>query len=107
MRLRKRVTKMVVVVAVIFGICWGTNEVISVLNYVISYKTGFFPIAVANTMVLFNSAVNPFVYALLNKQYREKIKRMLCCTGSSARRVLPAANRAQAVELATISPIQL
>ena len=34
-------------------------------------------IAITNVMVLFNSAVNPFVYALLNKQFREKIKRMI------------------------------
>ena len=94
MRLRKRVILMVVVVTVIFGICWGTNEVVYVLNYVISFKTGSVPLTVANTMVLFNSAVNPFVYGLLNQQYREKIKRMLFCPGSSALKVHRTPHRA-------------
>ena len=59
------------------------------LLYVTSYNIGPVPIAVLNTMVLFNSAVNPFVYALLSQQFREKMKEILCCAGSSAPRVHP------------------
>ena len=65
--MRKRVTLMVVAVTVIFGICWGTASVVYVLHYTTSYNIGFVPIACANIMILFNSAVNPFVYALLNQ----------------------------------------
>ena len=74
---------MVVIVSVIFGICWGTSTVVYILKYVTSCNIGPVPVAIANTMVLFNSAVNPFVYALLSQQFREKIKRMIYCTSSS------------------------
>ena len=91
---------MVVTVSVIFGICWGTNTVVYVLKYVASYNVGPVPVAIANTMVLFNSAVNPFVYALLNQQFREKIKGMICCTGSLASRVMREPRDNQNIELA-------
>ena len=100
MRVRKRVTLMVIAVTTIFGICWGTSEVVYVLNYVLSYNTGYVPITISNTMVLFNSAINPFVYALLNRQFREKMKGMLWCPGSSGTRVYPTNTAAQDIKLA-------
>lgn len=88
-RVRKRVTLMVVAITVIYGICWGTNEVVYAIEFIALHHIGHLPMAIANTMVLFNSAINPFVYALLNKQFRVKMKVMLCCTHSSAPRVCP------------------
>ena len=82
-RVRKRVTLMVIAVTAIFGICWGTASIVYVLHYITSYNIGFVPIACANIMILFNSAVNPFVYALLNQQFREKAKAMILCTCSA------------------------
>ena len=80
-RVRKRVTLMVVTLSIVFGICWGTDQVI------FSFKSaGPVSVAFANTMVMFNAAVNPFVYALLNQQFRTKMKQMICC---KARRVHP------------------
>ena len=35
---------------------------------------------VIHMLLLFNSAVNPFVYALVNKNFREKLKGMICCS---------------------------
>ncbi|KAL9958279.1 hypothetical protein ACROYT_G035276 [Oculina patagonica] len=86
-RVRKRVTLMVVTVSIIFGVSWGTMQVLYFLFYFASYTLGPVTIAVTNTMVLFNSAVNPFVYALLNQQFRRKMKRMIYCSKSSAPRV--------------------
>ena len=88
-RVRKRVTLMVVTVSVIFGICWGTSSVVYTLRSFEPHDVGPVPIAITKVMVLFNSAVNPFVYALLNQQFRERMKRMLCCTCSSASSVHP------------------
>lgn len=89
MKVRKRVTLMIVTVTAIFGICWGTNQVIYLLRNVASNNIHLVTIATVNTMVMFNSAVNPFVYALMNKQFREMIKRMILCSGFLTSRVHP------------------
>ncbi len=89
MMVRKRVTLMVVAVTVIFGICWGTGQLVYLLSYYISNDISAVLLVVADIMILFNSSVNPFVYALLNQQFREKMKGILCCTGSSAPVVHP------------------
>ena len=68
-RVQKRVTLMVIV-TVIFGIFYELISVIYVLRKFTSYMVLVF---VSFMMVLCNSAVNPFVYALLNRQFREKI----------------------------------
>ena len=85
--MRKRVTLMVVAVTAIFGVCWGTGQLVYVLLFFISDDIGAVLIAISDVMILFNSAVNPFVYALLNHQFRDKMKRMICC--SLAARVHP------------------
>ena len=79
MRVRKRVTLMVITVSVIFVMCWGTNQVIYGLLYHTTYYISPVSMAVAYTMVMFNSAVNPFVYALLNQKFRNKVKELKCC----------------------------
>ena len=89
LRVRKRVTLMVVTVSVIFAICWGTEQVLYIMVYLASYRIGKVPVAISNTMVLFNSAANPFVYALLNQQFKEKMKGIVCCTCPSSPSVRP------------------
>lgn len=85
MRVRKRVTLMVIIVSVIFGICWATLQVCFTLMDVASVSISPLPFDVAFTMVLFNSAINPFVYALLNQQFKEKMKGMICGNHSLSR----------------------
>ena len=96
-RVRKRVTLMVMIVTVIFGICYGFMSVIYVLRKFASYNIGPVLVSVSFVMVLFNSAVNPFVYALLNRQFREKIKEMLSFSKSSRNRVN------QTIEIASVA----
>ena len=78
MKIRKRVTLTAVTVSIIFAICWMTDAVIFLLSY---HSTTSNPSdvtwAIAAVMILFNSAINPFVYALINERFREKIKRLI------------------------------
>ncbi|XP_074621292.1 QRFP-like peptide receptor isoform X1 [Acropora palmata] len=78
LKVRKRVTLMVVVVTVIFAICWGMDSVMHLIADVISYDIGPLAIPIAHTMIMFNSAVNPFAYALINQRFRQKIMEMFC-----------------------------
>ena len=80
--MRKRVTLSVMTVSAIFGICWIFGLLIYILSYLDIYIFGPFSYAISDLMFMFNSAVNPFVYCLLNQLFREKIKGLLCssCT---------------------------
>ena len=87
-KVRKRVTLMVVTVSIIFSICWLTDAVIFLLSY---HSTTNSPSdvtwSIAAVMILFNSSVNPFVYGLINQRFREKIKGMICCTFRSSNEI--------------------
>ena len=77
MRVRKRVTLMAVVVSIIFGICWGTTNILSTLHTFKVFRFSKVVIAICNILVLFNSTINPFVYALLSENFRQKLKEMV------------------------------
>ena len=78
-KVRKRVTLMVVAVSAIFGICWGADSVFHILEDFSSNNLAPSAIPIAHTAVMFNSAVNPFAYALINQRFRKKMKGILCC----------------------------
>ncbi|KAL9957308.1 hypothetical protein ACROYT_G038931 [Oculina patagonica] len=96
-KLRKRVTLMVVTVSAIFGISWGTSSVVYVLKNFNSHNN-IGNVAITNTMGLVNSAANPFVYALLNRQFREKVKEMMLCAFCSTNEV-HATRKTESIEL--------
>ena len=70
---------MVVAVSAIFGICWGADSVLHLLKDFSLIKLASSAIPIAHTAVMFNSAVNPFAYALINQRFRKKMKGILCC----------------------------
>ena len=86
LKLRKRVTLTVVIISAIFGVSWGTHSILHVLNDIGSYELSPVAIPISHVMIMFNSAVNPFAYALINQRFRSKMKEMFCC---SPVRVLP------------------
>jgi len=71
---------MVVTVSAIFVICWGTDQILHIWEAFTSHKLSTLAIPIAHTMIMFNSAVNPFAYALVNQKFREKMKGMICCS---------------------------
>ena len=85
LKLRKRVTLTVVIISAIFGVSWGTHSILHVLNDIGSYKLSPFAIPISHVMIMFNSAVNPFAYALINQRFRKKMKEMFCCSSVRVR----------------------
>ena len=85
LRVRKRVTLMGITVSAIFGICWAPDVIAHNLDLFTSVSISELAYAVIHMLILFSSAVNPFAYALVNKNFREKLKGMICCscTGST------------------------
>ena len=71
---------MVVTVSAIFAMCWMSGGV----TYLVAFFSPVFgagdvAYVTQSTVVMFNFAVNPIVYALINQQFSKKIKYMVCC----------------------------
>ena len=78
-----------VTVTTIFGICLAPDVIAHNLDFFTSVDISKLAYDVIYLLILLNSAVNPFVYALVNKNFREKLRGMICCscTGSTRNRV--------------------
>ena len=81
MSVRRRVTLTVITVSVIFAVCWLTDSI----YYIVVFYTSTLPFgdalnAITPTLIMFNSAINPIVYALINQRFRENMKLLMCCT---------------------------
>ena len=75
---------MIVTASTIFVICWGTDIILHLVGQFSSYKLNPVVIPIAHTMLLFNSAVNSFAYALFCQQFREKTRKLMIYCGSSS-----------------------
>ncbi|KAI8493587.1 Somatostatin receptor type 1 [Branchiostoma belcheri] len=71
--------RMVLVVTLFFLICCLPIHIINFnAHFFISNQLDFF--SFAKIMIILNSVGNPFLYALLGKNFRLQIKRMFCCS---------------------------
>ncbi|XP_015239115.1 PREDICTED: somatostatin receptor type 2-like [Cyprinodon variegatus] len=79
-RLEKQITKMVVAVVVVFGICWLPFYFVNFLSW--SQKTFFFTYARAYELVVLLSyswsCANPILYACLSDTFRNHFRTLLC-----------------------------
>ena len=83
LRAKKRVTKMVVIVVLIFAMCWLPIQVIFLMQYLdpsfeITMESSAIHMA-ANCLAYMNSCVNPILYAFLSETFRRSFRRLLCC----------------------------
>lgn len=77
---RKKVTKVVLIVSVIYVISWFPQLTVYVLsNYHDTVQFGNFSYIASVVMVTFNSAVNPVIYGFQSERFRQHFKQLLCC----------------------------
>ena len=90
-RAKKRVTRMVIIVVIIFAVCWLPIQIILVLQ-----KFGVYPVVevpfiglqmASNCLAYMNSCVNPFLYAFLSDNFRRSFRKFLCCAPAPTRRM--------------------
>ncbi|XP_064478437.1 allatostatin-A receptor-like [Ornithodoros turicata] len=90
-RSKKRVTRLVVVVVVVFAVCWCPIQVVLVLKSVDSYGPYMTPprivIQIASQILAYtNSCVNPFLYAFLSENFRKSFRKIILCSSKTKER---------------------
>ena len=96
MKVRKRVTKMVLAVSVIYGLCWMPGLTIYALNYFSpSQNYGDVTYITSIVLVTCNSTVNPFIYIFVNQKFRRKIKTLLGCKITCGYKIEPSVDSSQ------------
>ena len=79
MKSRKKVTKMLMTVTAIYGICWIPNLILYVVWYLALEAEFMYTInKVFLVLILVNSCVNPIVYALQSRLFRKHMVNILC-----------------------------
>ncbi|CAH1252380.1 AGTR1 [Branchiostoma lanceolatum] len=70
---------MVFVVTVFFFVTWLPFRIVSFLIHQLASMENHVPVDVSLAIALFNSVANPFLYALLGRNFSDKVKKMFCC----------------------------
>ncbi|XP_054750118.2 allatostatin-A receptor-like [Lytechinus pictus] len=87
LKARTRVLKMMLIVIVVFIICWAPSQIAyfcakmrfgTARNYIWSPLHRFF-----QNLAYFNSCVNPFIYTARNPRFRKALKGIFICSRSS------------------------
>ena len=79
LRYRKRVTKMVIFVTVVYVMCWVPELLIYFLGFTGAISLQAIHHVIASALVVFNSSINPAVYSLQSSKFRKHIGDMICC----------------------------
>ena len=83
LKARKKVIKMLVVVVLVFALCWAPNQVIF-MSYTFGVNVDFSSWYYHTSVLIAfcNSCLNPLIYAFKMKSYRRSLKEAIC--GASA-----------------------
>ncbi|XP_031572904.1 tachykinin-like peptides receptor 86C [Actinia tenebrosa] len=81
---RKRVTKMVVIVSVVYALFCLPDFIIHLLIFSGNTNSSFKSIHLSFIILMVcNSAINPFIYTLQSGKFRRHFKRIFCCTDTN------------------------
>ncbi|CAH2315278.1 galanin receptor type 2, partial [Pelobates cultripes] len=81
-RAKRRVTRMIIIVAVLFCLCWLPHHLV-----ILCVLFGYFPLnnvtyalrILSHLVSYANSCVNPVVYALVSKHFRKGFRKIFLC----------------------------
>ena len=88
LRYRKRATKMVIAVTVVYVLCWVPELSIYFLGFTGSITLTPVHHGIASALIVFNSSINPVVYSLQSSQFRHHLSDLIHCR-LSANRIIP------------------
>ena len=91
LRYRKRVTKMVIFVTLVYVLCWVPELLIYFLDFTGTITLEAVHHAIASALIVFNSSINPIVYSLQSSKCRKHLGELICCRKRNA--VVPINNR--------------
>ena len=89
LRYRRRLTKMVIAVTIIYVLCWGPELMIYLLGFLGVFTLGAIHHGVAFALVVFNSCVNPIVYSFQSAQFRTHLWTLIRCRKRGGRAICP------------------
>ena len=93
LRHRKRVTKLVIAVTIVYALCWVPELKIYFLGFTGAIQLQTIHINIASALVFFNSTINPVVYALQSSIFRGHLRDLIwayCEKGGRSNQVNPA-----------------
>lgn len=79
LRYRKRVTKMVIFVTLVYVLCWVPELLIYFLGFTGTITLEAVHHAIASALIVFNSSINPIVYSLQSSKFRKHLGELICC----------------------------
>ena len=80
LRYRRRVTKLVIAVTVVYALCWIPELTIYFLGFTGAIDLTPIHFSIASALVFFNSTINPIVYSLQSSTFRTHFWNLICCT---------------------------
>lgn len=110
----KQVIKMLVLIVVVFVVCWGpllVDNVLTAWGYLPHIRTGSLKhmATTFHLMAYFNSCVNPIVYGFMSKNFRESFHKAVCrcCCGPPKRQLSMSQTRTTSIKYGDRSTILL
>lgn len=91
LRYRKRVTNMVILMTLVYVLCWVPELIIYFLGFTGTITLEAVHHAIASALIVFNSSINPIVYSLQSSKFRKHLGELICCRKRIA--VVPINNR--------------